>query len=124
MNVAQITRFAVVGIAQNSINVAVFAGLHSEGVTYSVSAILAAVIALIVSFILHRHWTFARTAGGTLRGHAVRYGVVFGTSVLAGIGILALQIEVLRVPAVLAQAVAIVLVAPASFVAQRRWVFA
>lgn len=123
MNVTQITRFATVGIVQNSINVAVFAVLHAAGVTYRVGAVVAAVAALMVSFILHRNWTFARAASGNISGHVLRYSVVFGAAVVAGLVLLTLQVEVLRVPAVLAQAIAIMLVAPASFLTQRRWVF-
>ena len=124
MNVAQLARFGTVGVMQNSLNVAVFAGLHSGGASNAISAVLAAVAALIASFVLHRRWTFAPSVGARLGGHVLRYGVVFGVSVLIGLAILTLQVEVVGVPAVLAQAIAIVIVAPASFVIQRAWVFA
>ncbi len=123
MNAAQIARFGAVGLAQNAINVAVFAALQAAGARYGVSAILAALTALLVSFGMHRTWTFARAGSADLSGHLARYGTVFIAAVLVGLGLLSLQVEVLGAPAVLAQAIAIVLVAPASFVTQRRWVF-
>jgi putative flippase GtrA len=124
MNLAQLARFGTVGIMQNSLNVAVFAALHGAGASYGVSAVLAAVAAWIASFVAHRGWTFAGSASGRIGGHVLRYTVVFVGSVLVGLAILTLQVEVLSVPAVLAQAIAIVIVAPASFLTQRRWVFA
>ena len=53
----------------------------------------------------------------------MRYSTVFSTAVMAGIVVLTIEVEVLSVPAVLAQAIAILVVAPASFLAQRFWVF-
>jgi putative flippase GtrA len=123
MNVAQILRFALVGLIQNAVNLATFAGLHVAGAGYGVAALVAALVALAVSFVLNNYWTFARTAVRRLRGDLARYGAVFATAVLAGIALLALQVELLGLPAVPAQAIAIVVVAPASFLAQRFWVF-
>lgn len=123
MNAAQVARFGAVGLAQNALNVAAFAALQAAGARYGLSAVLAALAALAVSFGLHRGWTFARAGSADLSGQLARYGTVFVAAVLVGLALLSLQVEVLGVPAVLAQAIAIVLVAPASFATQRCWVF-
>lgn len=123
MSIAQVARFGAVGVAQNGVNVATFAGAHAAGVDYRAAAVLAALVALLVSFALHRQWTFERGSGGGLGRHAVRFCIVFATAVAAGVVLLAVLVEELAVQPVFAQIVAIVLVAPPSYLAQRHWVF-
>lgn len=123
LKVAEVLRFGTVGIVQNVINVATFAGLHAEGVGYGLAAFLAALVALAVSFVLNNYWTFARAASGRLGADLVRYSTVFSTAVMAGIVVLTIEVELLSVTPVLAQTIAILVVAPASFLAQRFWVF-
>ena len=64
--VAELLRFGAVGVIQNAINVATFAGLHAKGVGYGLAAFLAALVALAVSFVLNNYWTFARADSGRL----------------------------------------------------------
>lgn len=123
MLIAQVARFGAVGVAQNAVNVATFAGVHAAGVDYRVAAVVAALVALVVSFELHRRWTFVRAARRGRAGEAVRYCVVFATAVAAGVALLTFQVEALHVTPVAGQTVAILLVAPVSYLAQRHWVF-
>jgi len=123
IELGQVLRFATVGAFQNAMNVATFAGLHAVGVAYRLAAVLAALAALLVSFVMNHYWTFTGSASGRLGGYLLRYSLVFGTAVFAGIVLLTVQVEMLAVPPIPAQAIAIVIVAPLSFYVQRRWVF-
>lgn len=124
MTLPAIARFGLVGLAQNALNVATFAAALEGGVPYRAAAVLAAILALLVSFALHRLWTFRVSTRGALAGHAFRYTIVFTLSVAAGVVILSVLVERAGFASVPAQVVAIAIVAPASFLAQRGWVFA
>jgi putative flippase GtrA len=119
--IGEAVRFGVVGLLQNGLNLAVFAVTTALGVQYRIAAVLAALVALVVSFVLNRRWTFT---GQTIPAgrQGVRYGLVFAAAVALGVGLLTLFVEA-GVPEVAAQAAAIVVVAPLSFLVQRRWVF-
>jgi putative flippase GtrA len=115
-------RFAAVGLFQNGLNVAVFALASTLGVQYRAAAVIAGLVAFVVSFLLNRRWTF--TGRATPAGpQGVRYLLVFAAAVALGVGLLTLFVELTGMPNVAAQVAAIVIVAPLSFLAQRAWVF-
>jgi putative flippase GtrA len=115
-------RFAVVGVLQNALNVAVFALATAIGVHYRVAAVLAALVALLASFAFNRAWTFPGRAA-PIHHQGARYALVFASAVALGVLLLTLFVEVAGLPEVPAQVAAIVIVAPLSFLAQRSWVF-
>ncbi len=122
-NVHEFIRFALVGLAQNGLNLAVFALTVSSGVNYIVAYLIAAVAALTASFALNLLWTFKRSAKATM-GRVVRFVGIWVTMVLVGLPMLAILVGVAGLPRVAAQALVIVTVAPLSYLAQRRWTFA
>ena len=118
----EFVRFAVVGTAQNGLNLAVFALAIAGGVPYILASVLAAAVALSVSFVLNLRWTFPGRTGPTT-GRAVRFVTVWITIVLLALPVLAVLVGVAHLPRVLAQAVVVLVGAPASYAAQRRWTF-
>jgi putative flippase GtrA len=115
-------RFGVVGLLQNGLNVAVFALATGVGVHYRLAAVVAAVAALIASFLLNRGWTFpGRDAA--IHHQGARYALVFASAVALGVVLLTFFVEVAGLPEVAAQVAAILVVAPLSFLVQRAWVF-
>ena len=119
---AQILRFAAVGLTQNAGNLGLFALQVELGVGYLAAAALAGVAALLLSFLLNRGWTFRQRQvrrGTTI----VRYSAVFVSAVGLGMVLLTVQVELLAVPRVLGQVIAIAVVAPVSYLVQREWVF-
>ncbi len=118
----QFIRFSIVGIIQNGLNIAVFAGAVVIGVPFLLASVMAAVMALAVSFSLNRRWTFAAATDQT-RERAIRFVGIWITILLAGLPVLALLVEVADLPKVLAQATVVMIGAPVSYSAQRRWTF-
>jgi putative flippase GtrA len=118
----QAVRFGIVGVLQNALNVAVFAVATGVGVNYRLAAVAAALLALIVSFAFNRAWTFPGR-GAPVHHQGARYALVFTAAVALGVVVLTLLVDVAGMPKVGAQAVAILIVAPLSFLAQRAWVF-
>jgi putative flippase GtrA len=115
-------RFGIVGLIQNALNVTVFALATGAGVHYRLAAVVAALAALVVSFAFNRAWTFPGR-GGPVHHQGARYALVFASAVALGVVVLTFFVEVGGLPEVAAQVVAIVIVAPLSFLAQRTWVF-
>jgi putative flippase GtrA len=121
-SVGEAARFGTVGVLQNGLNVATFAIATGLGVHYRLAAVLAGLLALLVSFALNRNWTFMGHAAPAVR-QGVRYLLVFTGAVALGVVLLTLFVELTGIAEVLAQVAAIVIVAPLSFLAQRTWVF-
>jgi putative flippase GtrA len=115
-------RFGVVGVLQNGLNLAVFALATALGVPYRGAAVVAAIVALLASFLLNRGWTFPGR-GARIHHQGARYALVFASAVALGVLVLTFFVEVAGLPEVAAQAAAILVVAPLSFLVQRAWVF-
>jgi len=125
VDVRQVVRFALVGGTGYVVNLVVYAAcVHGAGVDYRVAAALAFVVALSTNFVLNRHFTFDARDAGRLHQQAARFLVV--SLVSFGVNLLALQVlvDILEVPKVLAQAIAVVVAAPVNFAGQRFWAFA
>jgi putative flippase GtrA len=110
-----------VGVTGYVVNLAVFAGVISIGGDHRVAAVVAFVVAWSNNFVLNRRWTFdRRDESGLIQGS--RYLLVSLTAL--AVNLLFLEILVRAgVPDLLAQAFAIVVTTPVSFVINRRWTF-
>jgi putative flippase GtrA len=118
----QFVRFAIVGLIQNGFNVGAFALAIAYGVPYLLAALLAAVMALSISFLLNRRWTFpGRMDRSATR--ARRFVTVWLVFVVLALPMLAFLVSVVGLPRVLSQAIIIMVGAPASYLLQRRWTF-
>lgn len=118
----QFIRFSIVGVIQNGLNIGVFAVAVAGGMPFLVASVLAALLALIASFTLNRRWTFPGRTDQTTR-RAIRFVTIWITIVLLALPFLAILVDVAHLPKVLAQTLVIIVGAPASYAAQRRWTF-
>ncbi|HEY5286128.1 MAG TPA: GtrA family protein [Solirubrobacteraceae bacterium] len=118
----QFARFAVVGVLQNGLNLLTFAAGITIEVPYLLASLLAAVVALAASFFLNLRWTFAARNGRT-SARAARYVTIWVTIVLLGLPVLAVMVNIVHLPRIVAQAIVITIGAPISYFAQRRWTF-
>lgn len=122
-NWLQLIRFAAVGASGYVVNLAVFTLLvHGAGVEYPVAAFAAFVVALVNNFVCNRVWTF-HAGDGHAGFQAARFFVVslaaFGFNLL----LLLALVEVIDLPEVPAQAVAIVAATPLNFLGNKLWSF-
>jgi putative flippase GtrA len=119
---SQFLRFCLVGASGYAVNLAVYAGLLAAGLHYLAAAAISFLVAAGSNYAWNRAWTF-RTSGAPVLGQGARALLISGLSlganqlfllafVAAGAGHLA------------GQAVAIVLVTPFSFTANKLWAFA
>jgi putative flippase GtrA len=121
-NWIQLLQFCVVGATGYAVNLGVFTLLvHGASVHYLPAAACSFAIAVTNNYTWNRLWTFRRQ-----RGHVALQGakflVVSLAALVANLGVLALLVE-LGVPEVPAQAVAIVVVTPLSFLGNKLWSF-
>lgn len=121
--VPQGVRFVVVGALQTGLNVGCFAVVHGLGAPYRAAAVVAGIVTFVAGFLLNRHWTFSRRRSAAIRCHAVRYTCVVVGAIGLGVLLLTFFVEVVGIAPVPAQVLAILVTAPASFLAQRSWVF-
>jgi dolichol-phosphate mannosyltransferase len=121
-NWIQLVKFCVVGVTGYAVNLGVYALLvHVAGIHYLAAAVCSFVVAVTNNYTWNRLWTFRAQ-----RGHVALQGAKFLVVSLAALGanLAALATLVaLGMPKVPAQAVAIVIVTPLSFLGNKLWSF-
>lgn len=122
-NWVQFARFAVVGGSGYAVNLAIFALAHKLiGAAPLVAATLAFIVAFLNNFAWNRRWTFAASEAAFHR-QAWRFFVVSVLAFLVAAGVLQLLLALTGLPAILAQAVSIVVATPLSFAGNKMWSF-
>jgi putative flippase GtrA len=121
-NWIELLKFSVVGLSGYVVNLAVYVSLlKGAGLHYLPAAVCSFVVAVSNNYLWNRLWTFRSS-----RGHVYYQGMRFLAVSLAALG---LNLAILRLlvalgtDKILAQAVAIVLVTPFSFSANKLWSF-
>ena len=121
-NWMQLLKFCVVGASGYVVNLAVYATLTlAFDVNYLLAAVCSFLVAVTNNYLWNRAWTFRRQ-----RGHLVfqgfRFLLVSTVALAANLAFLSALVA-LGVPKLPAQAIAIVLVTPWNFVANKLWSF-
>ena len=121
-NWIQLVKFCVVGASGYAVNLGVYAALvHGASIHYLLAAVCSFAVAVASNYTWNRLWTFRHE-----RGHAVLQGARFLVVSLLALGanlaVLAILVTV-GFPKVPAQAAAIVLVTPLSFLGNKLWSF-
>ena len=119
---AQLLRFAVVGASGYVVNLVVFAALDNAGTGHRAAAAGAFAVALANNFFWNRRWTF-RATDGHAGFQAARFLTVSLAAFLISLVVLEVLVSVAGVPALAAQAVAIVVATPFNFLGNRLWSF-
>ena len=118
----ELLKFSAVGASGYGINLAVYiALLKGAGLHYLPAAACSFVVAVSNNYFWNRHWTFR-----SRRGHVYYQGMRFlAVSVVAlGLNLLLLRgLVAAGAGKIVAQAIAIVLVTPFSFTANKLWSF-
>ena len=121
-NWIELLKFSVVGLSGYAVNLAVYiALLKGAGLHYLPAAACSFVVAVGNNYAWNRLWTFRSS-----RGHVYYQGMRFLLVSLAALGlnlVLLRMLVELGAGKVLAQAIAIVLVMPFSFTANKLWSF-
>jgi dolichol-phosphate mannosyltransferase len=118
----QFARFCAVGASGYAVNLAVYAALLAAGLHYLVAAAIAFLVAAGSNYVWNRLWTF-RSRRVPVLGQGARALVVSGLSLGAN-QLFLLALVAAGAGHLGAQAVAIVLATPFSFVANKLWAFA
>jgi putative flippase GtrA len=119
---SQFARFCAVGASGYAVNLAVYAALLAGGLHYLAAAAVAFLVAAGSNYGWNRAWTF-HTADAPILGQGARALVVSALSLGANQLFLAVLVAA-GAGHLAAQAVAILLVTPFSFTANKLWAFA
>jgi putative flippase GtrA len=119
----QLVKFCLVGGSGFIVNLTVFA-IASEalGLHHLASAGVAYVVAVTNNFLWNRHWTF-RAGEGHAGFQAARFFAVSTSAAILAAAILELEVSVVGVPEVPAQAISIVMATPLNFIGNKMWSF-
>ena len=119
---SEFLRFCAVGASGYAVNLAVYAALLEAGLHYLAAAAISFLVAAVSNYVWNRTWTF-RTSAAPVFGQGMRALIVSGLSLGANQLFLLVLVSA-GASHLAAQAVAIVLVTPFSFVANKLWAFA
>jgi dolichol-phosphate mannosyltransferase len=125
-NWLELVRFALVGASGYVVNLVVFAiFVHALGTGYIVAATAAFLVAVTNNFVWNRSWTFRATSPTHPRAHhqAARFLVVSLVGFGGNLALLALLVDTVGLQEVPAQALAIVLATPLTFLGNKLWTF-
>ena len=118
---AQLAKFCAVGLSGYAVNLGVFSLLVLSGLHYVPAAVGSFGVVVTNNYTWNRAWTFQRQ-----RGHLVFQGFRVLLVSVAGLGVNLLFLAglvALGLPEIPAQALAVALVTPWSFVANKLWSF-
>ena len=119
----RVVRFICVGCAGYAFALALFALLHGPlGVDYRVSAALGNAISFAANFFVNRRWTFAAHAG-QLGPQAIRFATVSALATATNVIAVHLLVESGGLAEFPAEALAVVIATPVSYLGNRWWTF-
>jgi putative flippase GtrA len=122
-NWLQLVKFCLVGGSGFVVNLTVFAiAAEALGFHHLASAGVAYVVAVTNNFLWNRYWTF-RARDGHAGFQAARFFMVSTSAAMLAAAILELQVSVLGMPEVPAQAISIVMATPLNFIGNKMWSF-
>jgi dolichol-phosphate mannosyltransferase len=119
---SEFVRFCLVGASGYAVNLAVYAVLLAAGLHFLAAAAISFLVAAGSNYAWNRAWTF-RTSGTPVLGQGARALLVSGLSLGAN-QLFLLALVAAGAGHLAGQAVAIVLVTPFSFTANKLWAFA
>jgi putative flippase GtrA len=123
-NLLQFARFLAVGAVGYVVNLAAFAGAaHGAGLDFRLAATVSFVLALLTTFGLNRHFTFA-AGDGPLAQQLGRYAVVNLAGFVTNLVVLVILVSGVGVLKLPAEAIAAAVAAPVNFAGNRLWAFA
>ena len=122
-NWLQLVRFALVGASGYAVNLAVFTALvHAAHLGYLSAATGAFLVAVSNNFLWNRLWTF-KAHRGPAHHQAARFLAVSLLGFAFNLVVLSLLVAVGELPEVPAQALAIALATPLTFLGNKLWTF-
>ena len=118
----QAVRYLLVGVSNTAITLAAYVLLLGAGVPAIGASVLAFAAGAVTGFLLNRSWTFRSDRGGA--GAVARYAAVLTLGLgLNALGV-ALAVQVVDLPKIAGEIVALPLVTATTFLLVRSWVFA
>jgi Predicted membrane protein len=121
----QLRRFVVVGIVAAAAQmVLLWAFVDRVGFHYLAGAVIAIEITIILSYVLNNSWTFQETQNTGLIEYFVgliKTNIVRGTAMPIQIGILSILVELLSIPYLPANGVAIIISGVYRYLLEARW---
>lgn len=117
----QLVRYAIVGIAVNTLAYVSFLGMIAIGLHYQVAATLMFPLAMAASYGANRCWSFEYR--GAISRSLADYIALYIGAWLLNLLVLWICVDLLRWRPAIVQAAAIVCIAGLIFLGQRYWVF-
>jgi putative flippase GtrA len=117
-------RFAVVGVFGYGLNVVLFALMVGPASwDHRAAAAVSTALALCCNFVLNRLWTF-EAGHAHMAGQAWKFATVSVGAIAVNVAAVYILVDLLGLPKVGGEAIAVCFQAPVSYVGNRLWTFA
>jgi putative flippase GtrA len=120
-NWLQLIRYCSVGLSGLGVNLVVFA-LANRELPYLAAGVVGFVVSATSNFVLHRFWTF-RARHGVPHHQYARFLTISVAGLAFNEAVLSALVELAGVSDIVAQAIAITLATPITFLGNRLWSF-
>lgn len=120
----QVIKFSLVGLSNTLIGIGLYSLLVYIGFHYQVSNITAFIISSLNGFILNKFWVF--TSGNrtsNFKYQILKYYLVYGSSLLIGMALLYLWIDICKVNVYLAPFLNLFVTIPFNYLFSKFWVY-
>jgi len=114
-------RYFIVGACSNALLFLIYLLLTSYGIGYKTAMTLLYITGVTQGFIFNKKWTFSHH--GAIRNAFWRYIVAYGVGYLVNLTILAICVDVFKLPHQYVQGGSALIIAAGLFLAQKFWVF-
>lgn len=119
---AQLSRYALVGIASNVFGYLLYLMLTYVGMGHIIAMSLLYILGVIQTFYLNHTWSFGST--GRASSAFLRYIAVYAIGYVLNLGLLWCAVDLLHLPHQAVQAMAVIVVSASVFLMLKLWVFA
>lgn len=119
----QFVNFSIVGVINLFLSYFIYTGCVYVGLHHQIANQISFWLTVLNGYLLNKCWTFQQKNSGRTREEAVRYFAVYGMNYVAGIFLLYLFVDVLRINTYLAPVIMMPVTVPTNFLLNRYWVF-
>ena len=121
--VVQFFKFGIIGAINTVAFLAIYYGLLFLGVHYIFAYAIGFVITVLSAFFLNRKYVFKPDESKSKVKQLVKVFTVYFSTLLLGIGLLSLQVEIIGISEVIAPILNLLVTIPINFILNKYWAF-
>lgn len=120
--ISQFIKFGIVGGINTVVSLAIYYLMVYFGVDYIIATVTGYIGSSVIGYMLNRIWVF-KAQNTKVMNSALKYFIVYGTSLLINMGCMYLWIDVLHLSQYIAPILTLCITVPFNYVFSKLWAF-